>query len=405
MMRKKYMQLVGGWLGLLLVAGSCHSTGDLPEEMAEETWAVPVSFVVQSSGLQPGRPVASTKGSGENPTIDNMRELYANKVQVNFYRRPDGNTYADNEEKFVLEQTVELDCQPKTAEDGNNRRYARGTVYLQKGFEYRATAIAYADREGVVNEKDYFRFPESVSSPFKDARISLTDESQYKTPELFFGTLRYGGSLEDKTAGEVLFAFSRNDGKQLAGWLYRCVAGVQLSLENVPSEVKEIALLSNTMSSESKATCYDDFLEPDVQKQVEAGTQDKYEIMKWTRSEGEGNTDVLLMGGNLLPVTTLLSVRITKENDEVIVMPLRLHKNTTEETKPVYPDEGCGTGILPAEDGNTDENLAQGKVRFLRNYYYYIVGDYEKLVTQNMTLVVTINPYWDGDADLSLGGK
>lgn len=398
------MQIVGGWLGLLLVAVSCHSAGDLPEEMSEETWAVPVSFVVQSSGLQPGRSVPSTKGSGENPTVDNMRELYANKVQVNFYRRPDGNTYEGNE-GFVLEQTVELDCNAPTAEDGNNRRYANGTVYLHKGFEYRATAIAYADREGVVNEKNYFRFPEIVSSPFNDARICLTDIDQYKTPEVFFGTLRYGGSLEDKTVGVERFAFSRNDGKQLAGWLYRCVAGVQLLLNNVPLDVKEIALLSNTMSSESKATCYDDFLEPDVQTQVEAGTQDKYEIMKWTRSEGEGNTDVLLMGGNLLPVTTLLSVRITKENDEVIVIPLRLHKNTTEETKPVYPDEGCGTGILPAEDGNTDENLAQGKVRFLRNYYYYIVGDYEKLVTQNMTLVVTINPYWDGDADLSLGGK
>ena len=393
------MQLVGGWLGLLLAAGSCHTSEDFPEEMSEETWQVPVAFVVQ-----PGRSVPSTKGSGENPAIDNMRELYTDKVQVNLYRRPDGNTYGDNEEGFVLEQTVLLDCQPATAEDGNNRRYARGTVYLQKGFEYRATAIAYADREE-VNEKNYFRFPESVSSPFKDARISLTDESQYKTPELFFGTLRYGGSLEDKTAGEALFAFSRNDGKQLAGWLYRCVAGVQLSLENVPLDVREIALLSNTMSSESKATCYDDFLEPDVQKQVEAGTQDKYEIMKWTRPEGNTDGTVLLMGGNLLPVTTQLSVRVTKENGEVSVIPLRLQKKITEETTPVYPDEGCGTGILPDNDGNTDENLAQGKVRFLRNYYYRIGGDYEKLVTQNLTLVVTINPYWEGDADLSLGGK
>lgn len=394
MMRKKYMQLVGGWLGLLLAAGSCHTSEDFPEEMSEETWQVPVSFVVQ-----PGRSVPSTKGSGENPAIDNMRELYTDKVQVNLYRRPDGNTYGDNEEKFVLEQTVLLDCQPATAEDGNNRRYARGTVYLQKGFEYRATAIAYAAQR---DEQNYFRFS---GNAFADAYVSLTDESQYKTPELFFGTLRYGGSLEDKTAGEALFAFSRNDGKALAGWLYRCVAGVELTLKGVPSEVREIALLSNTMSVGSQAMCYDDFLSPD--RQVQAGDgEDKFAVMEWTRPEGDNtSSDVVLKGGNLLPVTTLLSVRVTKENGEVSVIPLRLQKKITEETTPVYPDEGCGTGILPDNDGNTDENLAQGKVRFLRNYYYRIGGDFDKLVTQNLTLVVTINPYWEGDADLSLGGK
>lgn len=388
------MQFVGGWLGLLLAAGSCHTSEDFPEDMSEETWAVPVSFVVQ-----PGRPVASTKGSGENPTIDNMRELYTDKVQVNFYRRPDGNTYGDIEEGFVLEQTVLLDCQPATAEDGNNRRYARGTVYLQKGFEYRATAIAYAAQR---DEQNYFRFS---GNAFADAYVSLTDESQYKTPELFFGTLRYGGSLEDKMAGEALFAFSRNDGKALAGWLYRCVAGVELTLKGVPSEVREIALLSNTMSIGSQAMCYDDFLSSD--RQVQAGDgEDKFAVMEWTRPEGDNtSSDVVLKGGNLLPVTTLLSVRVTKENGEVTVIPLRLQKKITEDTTPVYPDEGCGTGILPDNDGNTDENLAQGKVRFLRNYYYRIGGDYEKLVTQNLTLVVTINPYWEGDADLSLGGK
>lgn len=388
------MQLVGGWLGLLLAAGSCHTSEDFPEEMSEETWQVPVSFVVQ-----PGRSVPSTKGSGENPAIDNMRELYTDKVQVNLYRRPDGNTYGDNEEKFVLEQTVLLDCQPATAEDGNNRRYARGTVYLQKGFEYRATAIAYAAQR---DEQNYFRFS---GNAFADAYVSLTDESQYKTPELFFGTLRYGGSLEDKTAGEALFAFSRNDGKALAGWLYRCVAGVELTLKGVPSEVREIALLSNTMSVGSQAMCYDDFLSPD--RQVQAGDgEDKFAVMEWTRPEGDNtSSDVVLKGGNLLPVTTLLSVRVTKENGEVSVIPLRLQKKITEETTPVYPDEGCGTGILPDNDGNTDENLAQGKVRFLRNYYYRIGGDFDKLVTQNLTLVVTINPYWEGDADLSLGGK
>ena len=89
---------------------------------------------------------------------------------------------------------------------------------------------------------------------------------------------------------------------------------------------------------------------------------------------------------------------------------LRL-KETGVKTKAVPPDDGPGIGIIPdsgdpenpnPEDPEDPDPEAPYRVCFKRNNYYEISGDYNKLMTRQYTLRVTVNPYWDADVSLSL---
>ena len=287
---------------------------------------------------------------------------------------------------------------------------------------------------------------------FEDAAIQLTaitntydnnnnNPTEYNAPELFFGTVL----AFDR---DTLFTYDDVKGEEaaLSGWLYRGVAGIQLSLFNVPEEVTKIELLADTIYTEVGARYYDDFLyayEPQKEEaykrfalgEDEVGTswndfEDKAkedEAIKETLEDIEAAVDETILeevknkrifhivGPNLLTdICTSLSVRITEKKDDVTTETkfarLRLKETGTEvPVTKAAPDGGPGTGIvedyqIPDDPENPDANdpNAPFRVCFQRNNYYQIVGDYEKLLTQKYTLRVLVNPNWDGNVELSL---
>ncbi len=396
----KYTWLVGGLLCLSVVCG-CQQSEDGQTDLDSGTWEMPVSFVVQSSSAN-----AVSRGSGENPPYANVRSLYTDRIQVNVYSRAKSDAgYDDDETGFTFLKKVVLTCevQDGTSASGARYAYATGVIDMDKAYEYRVTAIGYAEQR---NEDDLFSFTESGA--FGDATVSLTDATQYTTPELFFGTPRYGADMSNKEAGEVVFSYESGAIDALGGWLYRCVAGVELTLRDVPPEVKELVLLSNSVNTQCKSTCYDDFLTPEGTQSVTEGDEgNKFVLDSWTRPDDwmnvygvENDTDsidVTINESNLLPVTSTLYVRITTQEDdedeEVIVVPLRM-KNHVD-----------SSGSTTEDADNPDTQLAEGKLVSKRNHYYRIAGDYETLILKKKPITVFINPNWDGDIDLILGGK
>ncbi len=386
-----YTYLAAGLLCLALFCG-CQKS----EEPDLGTWEMPVSFIVQSA--------TSTylRSSGENPTYANVRPLYTDHIQVNVYKRAKGD-YDDQETGFTFDKKVVLPCEiPGGAYLYNHfpYAYATGVVNMDKDYEYRCTAFAYAERR---SERTLFSFTESGA--FTGAAVSLTDAAQYTTPELFFGTPRYGADMTDKDAGDVVFSYESGAINALGGWLYRCGAGVGLTLRKVPPEVTGLALLTNSVNTQCKATCYDDFLTPEGTKTVTEGEEStKFVLDKWERPDNwvseygvEAVTDsinVTMNESNLLPVTSTLYVRITERADDdsekVTVVPLRMK----------WKVDADGTAVSP-DEVNTDEQLAAGTLVSQRNHYYQISGDYLTLVTKRQRLVIRINPNWDGDIDLT----
>lgn len=158
---------------------------------------------------------------------------------------------------------------------------------------------------------------------------------------------------------------------------------VGLTLNEVPADVTDIALLCGTMHTTSGAAFYSDFLAPaDPLTATEAERAGRFELMSWTRPAGAtGEVTATLTGANLLPVTGRLTVRFTQGGTPRITT-LRLHEGTTP-----------------------DADLARGIVTFRRNHYYQVTGHFDKMATQGLTLSLTVNPHWSGDADLGLGGK
>ncbi len=391
-----YTYLAAGLLCLALFCG-CQKS----EEPDLGTWEMPVSFIVQSATA------ASLRSGGENPAYANVRPLYTDHIQVNVYKRAKG-AYDDDETGFAFDKQVVLPCEIPTGAylyAGFPYAYASGVVNMEKGYEYRTTAFAYAEQRG---ERDLFSFTESGA--FTDAALSLTDAAQYSTPELFFGTPRYGADMRDKEAGYVVFSYESGAIDALGGWLYRCVAGVGLTLRKVPPEVKELALLTDSLNTQCRAACYDDFLTPDGKRAVPEGEESgRFVLDKWTRPDDwvsaygvEAVTDsinVTMNESNLLPVTSTLYVRITEETDDgseqVTVVPLRMKLKVDADGVPVTPDDGV----------NTAEQLSSGTLVSQRNHYYQIAGDYLTLVTKQLPLVISINPNWAGDIDLTPGGK
>ncbi len=406
-MGNKYMRFVGGLFCLTALSGCSQVDGMGDEADGGNTWAMPVSFVVQSSGSSSASS-GSSWDNGENPPYANVRKLYTDRIQLNVYKRTKGGSYADDAEGFTFDKKVVLTCAiPGGAYLYPHYRYAyaTGVVNMDKDYEYRVTAIGYAEQK---NERTLFSFTESGS--FTDAEVSLTNTTQYTTPELFFGTPRYGADMTDKEAGTVVFSYESGAINALGGWLYRCVAGMELTLMKVPPEVKALALLTNAVNTKCKSTCYADFLTPDGKQDVaEEEESTKFVLDTWERPDDwttvygvENETDsidVVMSESNLLPVTSTLYVRITidkegEADDEVMVVPLRMKKRTDSNGDVITPDAV-----------NTDDQLAEGTLVFERNHYYQVAGEYEKLITKKVPLVILINPNWDGDIDLTPGGK
>lgn len=102
-------------------------------------------------------------------------------------------------------------------------------------------------------------------------------------------------------------------------------------------------------------------------------------------NDAVGTVSLTLKDSNLLPVTAPLSVRFVKGGKPYIVT-LQMKQ----------------TGV---DGGNSAEDLAKGIITFNRNHYYRISGDFQSLATQKLFLTLKVNPDWEGDADLSLGGK
>lgn len=398
---KKYIRLAIGLMGLMIVCG-CQSADIVQDGTDGSTWDVPVSFVVQSARLS-----SATTGSGENPTYDNLRTLYTDHILLNVYKRQKDGSYADDAAGFTLDSQVGLTCREPDAADpyySDHFRYAYASgiiINMDRDYEYRCTALGYAEQKG---EQNLFGF---TGSTFSDALVSLTNTTQYTTPELFFGTPRYGADMTDKEAGTVVFSYQSGAINALGGWLYRCVAGTSLTLRKVPPEVKALTLLTSAVNTQCQSRYYDDYVTPiadgkKVAADVEAGSQ--FVMDAWTRpdnwidaygvSTAKDSINVTMNESNLLPVTSTLYVRITIEkegaDDEVMVVPLRMKRRTTS---------SCST----TDTVNTDEQLANGTLVFQRNHYYEIAGEYEALVIKKLPLVVYVNPNWDGDIDLILG--
>lgn len=407
----KYMQLVGGLFCLLAMCG-CRTGDDEEAGTDDGTWSMPVSIVVKPSGSSASSTRAGSSGGWEDPIYDNdtVRTLYTDRIQLNVYKRQKQDGYTDDANGFTFDKKVVLTCRKPDPADiyySENFRYAyaTGVINMQKDYEYRVTALGYAEQK---NERALFSFTDTENAQFSDAKVILTDVTQYKTPELFFGTPRYGADMTDKEAGEVVFSYESGVINALGGWLYRCVAGIELKVRKVPPEVKSLTLITGSVNTQCKSTCYDDFLTPYEKQNIAEGEEaTKFVLDSWTRPDNwttvygvtdDDSIDVIMNESNLFPVTSNLYVRITQVdddgNDKVVVVPLRMKKHVTD-------DSSSGSSGSGSADVNTDEALSNGTLVSERNHYYRIAGDYLTLISKKLPLIIRINPNWDGDIDLT----
>ena len=416
---------------------------------------MPIAFNLQNVGDGLTTKVSPSDGHSYG---NEVRPVKVDKVDVYLYSRPaNGNYYGDNALEFTRVGKYTF----AVADKGDKawpRYVAEGWVELSGSKEYRMTAIAYGSEE--VKNKPFTVTGDS----FEDAAIQLTaitntydnnnNPTEYNAPELFFGTV-----LANDV--DTLFTYDDVKGKEaaLSGWLYRGVAGIQLSLFNVPKEVTKIELLADTIYTEVGARYYDDFLyayEPQKEEAYERFTLGgDEEGTFWNDFENKAKDDEAIkktlediraavdqtildevkekrifhiVGPNLLTdICTSLSVRITEKNGtttETKFARLRLKETgttsgvdkvstqgLTTKSAPINEDgetAGPGTGIIDyeipdnIENPDADDPNAPFRVCFQRNNYYQIVGDYEKLLTQKYTLRVLVNPNWDGNVELSL---
>lgn len=438
---KRGLSIINCQLFIVLLLGllACSDEMEVPDTLPEgETARVPIAFNLQDVGDGLTMKVPSNEG----PSCGNaVRPVGVDKVDVYLYSRPaNGNYYGDNALDFTRVGKYTFAVVDNKGE--NLPRYvAEGWVELSGSKEYRMTAIAYGSEE--VKNKPFAVTGDS----FEDAAIQLTaispnpfdDEAgvEYNAPELFFGTVL----AFDR---DTLFTYDDVKGEEaaLSGWLYRGVAGIQLSLFNVPDNVEKIELLADTIYTEVGARYYDDFLyayEPQKEEAYKRFALGEDSGVSWTDFEIKADEDETIkktwedinaavdetileevkekrifhiVDPNLLTdICTSLSVRITESNNgntETKFARLRLKETEVPVTK-AAPDGGPGTGIVEdyqipddPENPDADDPNAPFRVCFQRNNYYRIVGDYEKLLTQKYTLRVLVNPNWDGNVELSL---
>ena len=396
-----------------LLLGACTAEEEVIEPVIPETMEVPISFDLSMTG-------PATRAFDEpDISTENVRQTSVDRVNVYVYSRPDDETYPNDLAGFKRHGGV-VTLHAVENNDGGVAGHlpasytASGVLSLSSGNEYRITAVAYSAEKGegdlFVMKGDYLE---------QQAHIELTDGVQYKTPELFFGTVVHNYT-------DTIFHYDdvKNDPAgqtSLTGWLYRGVAGIEITLTNVPDSVKKIELLADTIYTKVGASHYDDFLHA-----YEAKKDTKYEhfvLGKVELEKGEGvNKTIKIVGPNLLTnICTSLSLRITSEDEEgkesVEACRLRLRDvdesevgEEEKQTRSIPSDGGNGTGIIPEgevidptpEDPSDDNEKNPYRVCFKRNNYYRIEGDYTQLRTFKYTLRVTVNPNWDMDVSLPL---
>ena len=392
-----HIKCVLGLLCLMTVAVSCQTE---EKNLNGDSDKVPVTFLLQSSGLRGGQ-----SGNVDGPQLENPRELYADRVQVNVYRRALDGNYANDADGFVFDHKMTLPCVPVGT--GNSFPKATGVLDVKEGFEYRTTAFAYSEAK---SEKGMFTLDHTADNAYVHAKVALTMAGESVTPELFFGTPRYGASDADPNGGTVLFAKQSNSKSSLYGILYRCVAGVEVTLKDLPGTVQKLTLLTGKINTESQATVYDDFLLPGGTQLSDPAKDNRFVLAQWVRQANEATaTEARLVDASLLPVdASPLYMKIEQNNGSVSIVHIRLKRaGSGSQTGGTYPEGGSGTGIIPNPDAKPDDDpdVTNGDLNFKRNNYYIIQGSYNKLMASELPLSVTINPYWDGDHQLDVDKK
>ena len=391
-----------------LLLGACTAEEEVIEPVIPETMEVPISF-----DLSMTEPATRAFDEPEIST-EEVRKTSVDRVNVYVYSRPDDETYPNDLAGFKRHGGVVTLHAVKNNDGGvaghlSASYTASGVLSLSSGNEYRITAVAYSAEKG---EGDLFAMEGDYLE--QQAHIELTDGEQYKTPELFFGTVVHNYT-------DTIFHYDdvKNDPAgqtSLTGWLYRGVAGIEITLTNVPDSVKKIELLADTIYTKVGASHYDDFLHAyALERELE---YKRFVLGEAKPKDGE----VKIVGPNLLTnICTSLSLRITSEDEEgkesVEACRLRLRDvdesevgEEEQQTRSIPSDGGNGTGIIPngevidptPEDPSDDNEKNPYRVCFKRNNYYRIEGDYTQLRTFKYTLRVTVNPNWDMDVSLPL---
>lgn len=380
---------------------------DVDVTKVSETKEVPVSFSFQTVGG------LTTKAGETAPTYHYAREVSVDRVKLYVYKRASDAVYINDEEGFSLDKgkgrvltAVEQNGHDDNITGQNTTQphfVARGTLQLESGYDYRITALGYSEAKG---ESKLFKLNNGF---FRTAEVELTDTENYTTPELFWGNVV---TIDN----DSIFSYetATDPDMELSGWLYRVVAGVELTLSKVPENVRSIELMADSINIKSQARYYDDFLETYEMRKNTDHTH--YLLGKWERGDNAGE-QCDIIGPNLFDICTSLSLRIKLDDDTEQYARLRIKEVSSDEevsgqslgTKAIPGDGGNGTGIIPGgeetpEDPENpdDPNKNPFTVCFKRNNYYKISGDYDKLMTQQYTLRVTVNPNWDADISLSL---
>ena len=335
-------------------------------------------------------------------------------MKLYVYKRASDAVYTNDEEGFSLDEgkgrvltAVEQNGYDDNMTGQNTTQphfVARGTLQLESGYDYRITALGYSEVKG---ESGLFKLNNGF---FRTAEVELTDTKNYTTPELFWGNVV---TIDN----DSIFSYetATDPDMELSGWLYRVVAGVELTLSNVPENVRSIELMADSINIKSKARYYDDFLETyDMRKNTD---HTHYLLGKWERGDNTGEP-CNIIGPNLFDICTSLSLRIKLDDDTEQYARLRIKEASSDDnvsgqslgTKAIPDDGGNGTGIIPGgeetpEDPENPDDPDKNPftVCFKRNNYYKIEGDYEKLMTNELNITVIVNPNWDADVSLTLG--
>ena len=380
-----------------LLLGACTAEEEVIEPVIPETMEVPISFDLSMTG-------PATRAFDEpDISTEEVRQTSVDRVNVYVYSRPDDETYPNDLAGFKRHGGV-VTLHAVENNDGGVAGHlpanytASGVLSLSSGNEYRITAVAYSAEKG---EGDLFAMEGDYLE--QQAHIELTDGVQYKTPELFFGTVVHNYT-------DTIFHYDdvKNDPAgqtSLTGWLYRGVAGIEITLMNVPESVTKIELLADTIYTKVGASHYDDFLHAYApEKELE---YKRFVLGEAKPKDGE----VKIVGPNLL---TNICTSLGKESVEACRLRLRdvdeSEVGEEEQTRSIPSDGGNGTGIIPEgevidptpEDPSDDNEKNPYRVCFKRNNYYRIEGDYTQLRTFKYTLRVTVNPNWDMDVSLPL---
>lgn len=403
-MRNLYISIWALFSFLQIV--SCTKEDDDVTKVSE-TKEVPVSFSFQAVGA------LTTKAGETPPAYHYAREVAVDRVKLYVYKRASDAVYTNDEEGFSLDEgkgrvltAVEQNEHDDNMTGQNTTQphfVARGTLQLESGYDYRITALGYSEKNG---EKNLFTLNNSF---FSRAEVELTEAENYTTPELFWGNVV---TIDNDSIFSYETATDPN--MELNGWLYRVVAGVELTLSNVPENVQSIELMADSINIKSKARYYDDFLETYEMKRDYK--HEHYLLGEWKR--GDMQEACTIIGPNLFDICTSLSLRIKLDDDTEQYARLRIKEASSDDnvsgqslgTKAIPDDGGNGTGIIPGgeetpEDPENPDDPDKNPftVCFKRNNYYKIEGDYEKLMTNELNITVIVNPNWDADVSLTLG--